>query len=104
MEVLHTLILGPYKYLLRAKMATLSTKQCMEVAARVRAFLSSGLSMKVSTDISKYYRSFVGRDFKAFAQPPYLTASETKVWLALSKVSYAVACLSLTNLWYFNSN
>ncbi|KAL5515771.1 hypothetical protein EMCRGX_G000988 [Ephydatia muelleri] len=46
-EVLHTLILGPYKYLLRAKMATLSTKQCMEVAARVRAFPSSGLSMKV---------------------------------------------------------
>ena len=41
MEVLHTLILGPYKYLLRAKMATLSTKQCMEVAARVRAFPSS---------------------------------------------------------------
>ena len=110
MEVLHTLILGPYKYLLRAKMATLSTKQCMEVAARVRAFPSSGLSMKVSTDISKYYRSFVGRDFKAFAQialfviSPYLTASETKVWLALSKVSYAVACLNLTNLWYFNSN
>ena len=66
--------------------------------------------MKVSTDISKYYRSFVGRDFKAFVQialfvlSPSLTASVTKVWLALSKVSYAVACLNLTNLWYFNSN
>ena len=52
--------------------------------------------MKVSTYISKYYRSFVGRDFKAFAQialfvlSPYLTASETEVWLALSKVSYAL--------------
>ena len=84
-------------------MATLSTKQCMEVAAHVCAFPSSGLSMKVATDISKYYRSFVGRDFKAFAQiallkfvlSPYLTVSETKVWLALSKVSYAIACLNL---------
>ena len=38
MEVLHILILGSYKYLLRAKMATLSTKQCMEVAARAHAF------------------------------------------------------------------
>ena len=62
MEVLHTLILGSYKYLLRFKMVTLSTKQCMEVAAPVRVFPSSGLSMKVSIDISKYYRSFVGRD------------------------------------------
>ncbi|KAL5459841.1 hypothetical protein EMCRGX_G033224 [Ephydatia muelleri] len=50
-------------------------------------------TMKVSTDISKYYRSFVGRDFKAFVQialfglSPSLTASVTKVWLALSKQS-----------------
>ena len=61
MEVLHTLILWSYKYLLRAKMVMLSTKQCMEVAARVCAFPSSGLSMKVSTDTSKYC-SFVGKD------------------------------------------
>ena len=52
--------------------------------------------MKISSDISKHYCSF-GRDFKAFAQmalfvlSPYLTASEIEMWLALSKVGYAIA-------------
>ena len=41
--------------------------------------------------IAKYYKSFVGRDFKALAQlalfvfHPYLTPGETEVWFCTFK-------------------
>jgi hypothetical protein len=91
-EVLHTLLLGPYKYLLRFRMARFSSQQRKEVLARINSFNFSGFALRLSRDISKYYKSFVGRDFKTLAQlalfvfSPLLTPSETEVWLALSKV------------------
>ena len=91
-EVLHTLVLGPYKYLLRSWMARFSPQQRKEVLASIASFPFSGFALRLSRDISKYYKSFVGRDFKTLAQlalfvfPPLLTPSETEVWLALSKV------------------
>ena len=91
-DVLHTLLLDPYKYLLRFRMARFSSQQRKEVLARINSFNFSGFALRLSRDISKYYKSFVGRDFKTLAQlalfvfPPLLTPSETEVWLALSKV------------------
>ncbi|KAL5496503.1 hypothetical protein EMCRGX_G012801 [Ephydatia muelleri] len=67
-ESLHTLGLGPYKYLLREKMEQLSEKQRKEVVARIAALPSSGLTGGISSDISRHYKSFVGRDFKFLAQ------------------------------------
>ena len=90
-EVLHTLLLGPYKYLLRALMSRLSSAQRMEVLACISSFSSSGFDMHLSWNIAKYYKWFVGRDFKALAQlalfvfHPYLTPGETEVWFALLK-------------------
>ncbi len=37
-ESLHTIILGPYKYLLKSTIPTLSRTQKEEVLARIRAF------------------------------------------------------------------
>ena len=73
-------------------MGRLSKSERDEIAARITAFNFSGFSHRLSRDVSSYYRSFVGRDFKVVAQlslfvlAPYLPASETEVWLALSKV------------------
>ena len=93
LEVLHTLLLGPYKYLLRATMAKLSKKQCTQLSALLSAFPSSGFTSRISRNIAKYFKSFVGRDFKALAQmalfvlSSFLAPAEIEVWLALSKVS-----------------
>eukprot|EP00731_Ephydatia_muelleri_P004968 Em0002g1144a len=53
---------------------------------------------KISTDVAKHYKSFVGRDFKALAQMalfvlfPYLSAAELEVWIAVSKVFKIAYC------------
>ena len=83
LEVLHTLLLGPYKYLLRATMAKLSkNKQRTQLSALLSAFPSSGFTSRISRNIAKYYKSFVGRNFKALAQmalfvlSPFLAPAE----------------------------
>eukprot|EP00731_Ephydatia_muelleri_P019835 Em0012g660a len=97
-EVLHTLLLGPYKYLFRDLMGRLTTVQRKEIQARISSFSFSGFDMKLSRNVAKYFKSFVGRDFKILAQlalfvlPPYLTPGETEVWFALSKVFKFVYC------------
>lgn len=93
-ETLHTILLGPYKYLTRVVMGQLNNAQKMEVLARMQAFKYSGIKGRVYGCITKYYGSFVGRDFKAWAQmalfiiSPYLNDEEKSVWLSLSKVKY----------------
>ncbi len=61
MECLHTLLLGPCKYLLRSTILTLSTKQKEEVLARVRAF---NYSCKLQGNAIRHHQSFVGRGYK----------------------------------------
>ena len=56
------------------------------------AFNPSGIKVRVHGNITQHYRSFVGRDFKAWAQMalfilgPYLDKDEQSVWLSLSQV------------------
>ena len=114
MEVLHTLLLGPYKYLVINIMGRLTSAQKLEVLARISSFPFSGFAIHLTRNIAKYYKSFVGRDFKALAQLalfvflPYLTAGEIEVWFALSKVSISIykwcnsnfACLQVFRMVY----
>ena len=91
-ETLHTILLGPYKYLLRSLLGRLTTAQKDDLQARLLTFDFSGLDYKMSYNLTRHFRSFVGRDFKALAQVslfllgPYMTPEEKNVWLALSKV------------------
>jgi hypothetical protein len=91
-ECLHTILLGPYKYLLRHVMENLTSTQKVEISARLNAFPFSGFKYKLKANICRYVGSLVGRDFKAFAQlalyilGPYLNESEMLAWLFLSKI------------------
>ena len=91
-ETLHTILLGPYKYLLKTTMSTLSAQQKQEILARMTAFNHSGFDGKVLGNIVYHHKSFVGRDYKAWAQQslfiigPYLSDAKKQVWLWLSKV------------------
>ena len=66
--MLHTLVLGSIKYLLKIWMPTLSKVQKKEVLARVKAFSTSGFKVRMYGNVFYYYQSFVGRDFKDWAQ------------------------------------
>ncbi|KAL5491557.1 hypothetical protein EMCRGX_G016862 [Ephydatia muelleri] len=63
---------------------------------------NSGDVLQDLHNISKYYKSFVGRDFKTLAQlalfvfPPLVSPGETEVQLALSKVFKLVYCERFT--------
>ena len=70
--------------------ADASTKK--EILAIMRSFPQCGFSTHVTGNICHYYRSFVGRDYKAWLQmclfvlPRYLTPDQTKCWFLLAKV------------------
>ena len=93
-ESLHTYPVGAIKYLLKCTVPTLSKVQKEEVLARIRAFNYSGFKVRLQGNMIRHHQSFVGRDYKAWAQMavfiiyPYLSESDKKVWLALSNVSY----------------
>ena len=100
-ELVHTLLLGPYKYLLPAKMAKLTQKERAELSARISAFPASGRIKKMFINIAKHYKSFVGRDFKAFAQlalfvlSPCLHQKKKFGWPCLRYVHLHISCLHL---------
>lgn len=93
LEVLHTIVLGACKYLLQNIMSVLSARQKEEVLARVRAFNTSGFKVKMYGNVCRHYKSFVGRDFKGWAQMalfivgPYLNDGQKQVLLTFSKVN-----------------
>ena len=67
-ETLHTILLGPYKYLLKVTIPKFSRVQKEEILARIRAFNFSGFRVKLVGNVIQYHQSFVGRDYKAWAQ------------------------------------
>ena len=89
METLHTILLGPYKYLLRMLMGRLTSVEKNHLQARLETFDFSSLQYKMSYNLIRHFRS---RDFKSLAQVslfllgPLMTTKESLIWLALSKV------------------
>lgn len=92
-EVLHTILLGPYKYLLKTTISQLTPLQKKEVLSRMNAFNYSGFNCRVIGNIIHHHKSFVSFSCKAWAQmalsimSPYLQDSQKVVWTALGKVS-----------------
>lgn len=78
--------------MLHSLMGRLTSAQKEEVQARIDSFDFSGLDTKLSYNLCRHFRSFIGRDFKTIAQcalfllGPYMTPSEKLLWMSLSKV------------------
>ena len=75
-------------------MGRLTRSQTNDLDSRLLTFDFSGLEFKLSYNIVRHFRSFVGRDIKVLAQISlfllgvYMTQEEKVIWLALSKVNY----------------
>ena len=79
--------------MLRSFMDHRTSAEKKEVLARINSFSMSVLSCRITGNICYHYKSFVGRDFKAWMQmaifivPAYLSDCEKDCWFLLSKVS-----------------
>ena len=77
-------------------MSHLSKKEKTEILARLSAFNYSGITGKVQGNVVYHHQSFVGRDYKAWAQialfiiAPYLSDPDKEVWIALSKAWFTI--------------
>ena len=95
-EVLHTVLLGVCKYVLRTFMSNRSKPENTEVLAKLSAFSYFGFSVKITGNIAYHYQSFISRDFKAWMQlalfiiDAYVTDEEKKCWISLAEVIFAL--------------
>ena len=95
-EALHTLPLGPAKHLLREEMPLLSKGQKAEILARLKAFHTSGFSVKLWECLLLLSVFLWERDFKAWVQMalfiigPYLNDGELAVWKSFCKVMFII--------------
>lgn len=99
-ECLHTILLGPVKYLLVNLMHRITTAEKSEIEARINSFNFSGFDKRVNGgSICRYHGSLLGRDFKAWAQIgvfivwDFLSPTEREMWLALAKLFMHSYCL-----------
>jgi hypothetical protein len=93
-EILHTVLLGATKYLLAKTMKGLTPADKKKVRARIEAFDFSAFPGKIASSITTMYGSYVGRDFKLWAQiavfilVDIVAGEELEVWRNLSEVRH----------------
>lgn len=103
-ESLHTILLGPYKYLLKDLISSLNKSEKSKFLALVNAFDYTGLDVKITGNIIYHHKSFVGRDYKAWAQMAlfvvshFIPEAQKNMWLYLSKVFVVYYSVSITFL------
>ena len=87
-----------------------SAAEKKEILARIAAFPYCAFTNKITGNIAYHYKSFVGRDFKAFTQmslfiiSPYLSDNEKDCWLLLSKVINVMSCMVYNGVIGVSSN
>ena len=73
-------------------MSSCNKKQKKEILERISAFSYSGFSVRITGNIAYHYKSFIGRDFKAWMQmvmfiiDPFVSSEVKKCWLSLAQV------------------
>lgn len=91
-EILHTILLGPVRYLLKATIQSLSTEQKSQMHAKVTALDMKPFSRCIKGNITRNYGSYVGRDFKLWIQVAVFVLQnlipdeDLSVWQLLSEV------------------
>jgi hypothetical protein len=92
-EILHTILLCPVKYLVKKTFNNLSPADKKKVKSKIEAFDFSAFSRRLP---SSFHGSCVGRDFKLWAQisvfvlEGLISDDELQVWIYLSEVSRKV--------------
>lgn len=91
-EILHTVLLGPVKYLLKFTIQSLNQQQKDQMCAKIGSFDMSAFPAKIRGNITRNYGSYVGRDFKLWMQvavfvlQDIVSEEHLMVWELLSEV------------------
>lgn len=83
-EVLHTVLLGTAKYMVRDFMDKRSSTEKKGILARVSAFPYCGFSVRVNGNICYHFKAFM--QMALFIVTPYVSETEKRCWILLSKV------------------
>lgn len=67
-EILHTILLGPVKYLLSSTIKSLNQHEKDQLHAKISALDMSAFAANIRGNITRNYGSYVGRDFKLWMQ------------------------------------
>ena len=67
-EILHTIRLGPVKYLLSATIQSLTREQKDQIHTKIASTDMSAFPANIQGNITRNYGSYVGRDFKLWIQ------------------------------------
>ena len=87
-EMLHTILLGLCKYMLKSFMGS---REKQEILARIASLSSSGLLCRITGNIAYHYQSFVGRDYKFWMQiavfivHPYLSENRFESFNSMTR-------------------
>ena len=93
-EILHTILLGPARYLLKATIQSLSQQQKDQLHAKIAALDMSAFPANIRGNITRNYGSYVGRDFKLWLQVAVFVLhniiphEKLLAWEYLSEVSF----------------
>ena len=91
-EILHTILLGPVKYLLGKLMKSISANLKKKVKAKIEAFDFTAFPRRLASSIVKIYGSCTDRDFKLWMQVAVfildgiVSEEELDVWSHLAEV------------------
>ena len=95
-EILHTILLGPVKYLLSATIQSLSRQKKDQLHANILSTDMSAFPANIRGNITRNYGSYVGRDFKLWTQlavfilQGIVSEEILLVWELLSEVPYCI--------------
>lgn len=91
-EILHTVLLGPVKYLLSSTIKAFSQDEKDKLHARIGSLDMSSFPAKIRGNITRNYGSYVGRDYKLWMQlavfvlQDIISDEHLLVWELLSEV------------------
>jgi hypothetical protein len=104
-EILHTVLLGPFSDLIGSVNKALSPKQQAECQTALRSLFVDGLDFKVEPNAYvNHSKSLHGRDFKAlmqigyFAYHSYIDGPTRDLWKSLSKLCVIVYVREIKNV------
>ena len=96
-EKLHTILLGPVKYLLGVTIKSMTPEKKQQMHAKVVGLNMSAFSRHIKGNITRNYGSYVGRDYKLWMQMAVFILDGL---IPAESISVVFAWQGIVYMWY----